>query len=323
MQIWKYLAVIEAIIIIVIFATITLNQKEKTVLSENFLSPRISSGILKPESRLIFNFQPLEKSLEQYISHKNATIGIYVMNLRDGASMGINEETEFEPASLNKLPLAILVLREVEKKGYTLQKELLITKENADERSGQLYKKVGEYVTLKELLHEMLANSDNTAANALYDTVNKSDWEALSNYLNYYNLRKNENNTKADLFYTTTPEANGRIFTSLYLSTLLNAEHSELILEELNNTTFDINGLANLPQNLSVVEKFGTYYDDKNRDYHDCGIFYFNGGARFFYCVMTNGAHSQEAQEIIGETVHRIYTYITEAGQQIKEDQAL
>ncbi len=66
------------------------------------LSSRIYSGILEPKSKLIFNYNPLEKVLRSYIEKKDKQISVYVLNLRNEAAMSINEDVEDEPASLNK-----------------------------------------------------------------------------------------------------------------------------------------------------------------------------------------------------------------------------
>jgi beta-lactamase class A len=312
MEKWKSIALAEIVVILILAGFLLHHTPVASTPEDGLLSPRIYKGILEPESRLIFSFKPLERSLQNYTEHENATIALYVSNLRDGASMGINEEMEFEPASLNKIPLAILVMRDIEKGAYTLEDEMTIKEEDVDTHSGTLYEKVGQPITVRDLVHAMLSESDNTAFKVLNQRVTQKDWETLSEYLNYYNLKQDKTSKEKDLLYTTTPEANARIFTSLYLSTLLNAEHSELILKDLENSTFNVESLARLPPEVRVVQKLGTYYYSEEKYYHRCGILYLPEGGRFFYCIMTSGASSKEAEKIIGDSVNMIYTYVTE-----------
>jgi len=160
---WKSVALIEAAIIIILLVMyFSAPNQEKTngyKVHNGLLSQRIYAEVLPPESHLIFNFKPLEDSLEKYISQKNETIGVYITNLRDGASLGINEKRGFEPASLNKLPLAILVLKEIEKGALNFSTKLPITFEDADSDSGMLYLSVGNTITVDELLTAMLSGS--------------------------------------------------------------------------------------------------------------------------------------------------------------------
>lgn len=275
------------------------------------LSPRIYTGILNPESYLVLNFKPLQEDLQNYIRENNLSSSVYVLNIRDSASFGINANEGFEPASLNKLPVAIIILRKVEKGELSLNTLLPINDYDRDNKSGPLYSNYSiTKMTVKELLNYMLSDSDNTAFRVLEEQVTLEDLQGLSSYLNYYikdiSLLPN-NNT-----YQITPKSTANLFMSLYLSTDLKPENSELILSLLANTSgddFDLKKYANIPQSVIISEKYGSYYVGEEKNFHDCGIMYVKE-SRIFYCVMTKNLDTEKASNAIGEIVNKIYNYI-------------
>ena len=106
-----------------------------------------------------------------------------------------------------------------------------------------------------------------------------------------------------------TPKAMSTFFSSLYFSTVLEPHNSEYLLSLLTDTVFDVNKIANIPEDVKVVNKFGENYHDSNEFFHDCGIMYINE-SRIFYCIMTKGIEDERAVETIGVIVNEIYHYV-------------
>ncbi len=312
---WKKMAIVEVFFIILLIAVIFIfyNEKDRSinsnVINEGLLSPRIYSGILPAKSFLIMNFIPLKNEISDYIKGKNIRSSVYVLNIRDGASMGINEEEGYEPASLNKIPLAIIILSKIEEGKLNLDDTIPVYDEDRDYASGKLYLDPKAEFSIRYLLEKMLADSDNTATRTLGRLVSAKDFKLLSvHYLNYYG--KDTTKTKnGENFYTVSPESVSHIFLSLYLSTILEPQHSEYLLNLLTKTNFDIRNVANLPSDLKIAHKYGTYYYDEEKFFHDCGIMYIRD-TRIFYCVMTKDMESKDASIVVGEIVNKIYNYI-------------
>ena len=273
------------------------------------LSPRIYNEILKPNSFLILNFNPLRDDIENYIDKNNLDVSVYIENLRTGASFGINSSNSYPAVSLNKLPIAVIVLKKVERGEYTLDTKIKIRDYDRNSDFGNLYFNPVKELSVRELLHHMLAESDNTAAGALQTDMTQEDLIDLTDYVNYYS-----NNISAEHIPITstylTPKTISNMFASLYLSTMLEPENSELILRELTNTSFDIKKYANLPSDVVVSQKFGEEYI-KDKVYHSCGIIYVSD-SRFFYCIMTKDIDSKKAPEVIGTILNKLYNFIVE-----------
>ena len=319
----KTLILVESIIIVILaYLLIFNNYNPPSDLSideqKGLLSSRVYAGLLQPGNLLIFNLKPLQKDLEQYIKDRNINLSLYIVNLRDGVSMGISANKEFDPASLNKLPIAIIIMRKVELGQLTLNTKILIKAEYLDEDSGTLYRQGANELTVGELLHYMLAESDNTAFKTLISKVSFEEMTNLSDYLNYYNpsLESAPPSPDNNLFIVT-PKSTYNLFMSLYLSTILKPQSSEYILSALTNTSFDIKKFANLPEEVVVAQKYGRHYIGNLKLFHSCGIIYLKD-SRFFYCVMTRDMDADKAQEATGEIVNKLYNYIIDLKMNLK-----
>lgn len=280
--------------------------------SNGLLSPRVYSGLLEPQSYLITNFEPLRQDIRNYLQENGINASVYIENLRNGVNVGINQNQGYFPASLNKLPVVILTLQKIEHQEWTFDTVLPIQDSQRSPVSGTLYEMEAKNLTVRELLERTLKQSDNTAFNVLNDNIDK---KKLRELLDYYNIKIN-----LDYPYRRLEVANYtdqvtaismyNLFSSLYLSTVLaNPKNSEYILSLLADSDFDVKKIANLPDNVVVAQKYGEYYEDGTKQFHDCGIIYINQ-SRIFYCIMTNGLDIESAKSTVGFIVNHIYNFV-------------
>jgi len=287
--------------------------------SGGLLSPRVYAGVLEPRSFLITNLDPLKNDLQSYLQEQNINTSIYVENLRNGVNFGIRSGRGYFPASLNKLPIAVLIMQNIEYGKISFNTTFPIMDDERTDSSGTLYLTPAKELTVRELLERMLKESDNTAFNVLYHHADKNE---LGRLLDYYNVKINVNYPYRRLEYANqtdlvTTVSLYNIFSSLYLSTVLYEPDSEYILSLLKNTEFNIKGIANLPDDIVVVQKYGEYYIDDTKLFHDCGIMYV-GQSRLFYCIMTKDLEAEDAKRVIGHVVNHIYNFIVFARSEMK-----
>lgn len=317
---YKWLAISEFIAILLLLSFIVINNTvviDKTPQSHepkiSLLSLRVYSGLLEPKSLLIVNFNPLKEAMADYFTKNNITASVYVVNLRDGASFGIDERKGFWPASLNKVPLAMMIMRKIEKKELSFDTMLEVRDSDRTNNFGDLYKTKEKQLSLRFVLEKMLKESDNTAFRILLRQLNKEDMSFFLNYLGYHttDVELHQQNTSEDIAELVTPRSMYNVFSSLYLSTLLNPQDSEYILSLLTKTVFDINKIAGLPDNVVVAQKFGSEYTGDKKYFHSCGIMYINDG-RIFYCIMTKDLETEKAIKTIGYAVNMIHKYFVD-----------
>jgi len=306
----KRVAVIEAVLIILLLGFIMhsfIQDKNADEQKQNgLLSQKVYIGILEPKNMMIVNFKPLKTNIQNYIKENKISASVYVENLRNGAFMGIGEKTGFFPASLNKLPVAILVMKKIEEGDFTLDTKLEIKDEDRTDSSGTLYKTAEKEISIRILLEKLLKDSDNTALRAFLRNL---DLEDLQFILDYYGIDISVENQKNENLIT--PKAISNMFLSLYFSTILEPDNSEYLLSLMTDTVFDIKTVAGLPDDIKVSHKFGENYYEENKFFHDCGIMYIQE-SRIFYCIMTKGLDEGQSVESIGAITNEIYRYVIE-----------
>ena len=281
--------------------------------TSGLLSPRVYAGLLEPQSYLITNFEPLRSDIRNYLQDGNISASVYIENLRNGVNIGINQNRGYFPASLNKLPVAILVMQNIEDGKLSYDTLLPLEDSERSSASGMLYLSDKKQMSVRELLEAMLNDSDNTAFDVLYNHIDKKELRKL---LEYYNININVDYPyrRLEFIYNTdqvTSISMYNLFSSLYLSTVFtDPKDSEYLLSLLANSDFDVKTLASLPENVTVAQKYGEYYEDHTQQFHDSGIIYI-GQSRIFYCIMTRGLESEDAKQAIGFIVNHVYNYVT------------
>ena len=312
----KQIAVLEFIIIILLVLFLIYSQTKSAPVQDanakELLSPRVYAELLEPKSFLIVKFTPLQQRIQSYVEKNNLNISVYIKNLRNGASMGINSDAGFIPASLTKVPLAILVMEKIENGDLTLGTKLPILYSDRASNSGSLYKTDRKEATVGLLLSELLKESDNTAFNVLSHQIESKNLDLLMDYfdIDVYNQNYNvKSSQKRGILVS--PRKMGNIFSSLYFSTLLEPKDSEYLLNLMIDTLFDIEKATNLPKDIIVSQKYGSYYTNNTRLFHSCGILYIHQ-SRIFYCVMTKDINESEAARTTGFIVNETYHYVLE-----------
>ena len=273
------------------------------------LSTTINSGYLAPQSFLIFNFGSLRDYLTQVVYSNNLDVSLYALNLRDGSSFQINGDTGAYPASLNKIPVAVLVLNEIEKGQLSFDTPVSIDKSLFSNDTDPIYYQNSQ-LSVRTLLERMLQQSDNTAFKFLLAETNVTDLNKLMDYYDIDAQHSYKYTSEADMESNAllTPSSFSNMFSSLYYSTILNANDSEYVLELLSNTTVSMNQLANVPNNVTIAHKWGYYSADNTSIFNDCGIMYIGNG-RILYCASIRNQSIPASNGVIGGIVNSIYQF--------------
>ena len=305
-------ALIAALASMLLYLYISQKKTENNA-PQSLLSPKICSKIDEPKSFTIFDYSPLQEDISSYIGKKGINASIYIKNLRNGATIGINAGEGYFPASLNKLPVAIMIMERIENGELSFETMINITDEDRRNTSGDLYKIKEKQLPLRLVLEKMLKDSDNTAFYALLNYIDTDNLKIIMDYFgadiyaNYHTKTLSLPNNKKFL----SPRLMSNIFSSLYFSTVLEPQDSQYILSLMTETAFDIKKEANLPDKVIVSQKFGQYYLDDNKYFHSCGIMYIDK-SRIFYCIMTKDLPLDDAKHAVGFIVHDTYQYVVD-----------
>jgi beta-lactamase class A len=255
-------------------------------------------------------YMQTQEDISQFIKGSRATgkiaeASIYFRDLQDGPVFGVNELTEFVPASLLKLPVALAYLSEAERNPSLLSVELKYEGDQAAPDLSQAYMpaktlEVGSYYTIEKLLEYMLQYSDNRA----YDILEQ--YQVSERPGNLENIFFELGLTVSDNPYAEILGARryASLFRILYNVSYLNTELSNKVLAWLSKSDFNQGLVAGIPPNIKVAHKFGERtMSDGTYHLHDCGIVYYPNNP-YLICVMTQGANFEELAKVI-ETISR------------------
>ena len=313
----KWIIAVETIALIILFLILFNNNNSFNSVSEvnrsGLLSPRVYEGILEPQSYLIVNYAPLQRELQHYVSRQNGTISVYVVNLRDGATLGIDANRGFAPGSLGKVPVAILIMKKVEE--GKLSMDTLIDIDDADrvEYSSTLYNTSEKKLPLHILIEKMLQGSDNTAFKILLRHIEEEDNNLLLNYWGFFNPESASPATPGSLISSRSVYG---VFSSLYLSTILEPQDSEYLLGLMADSVFNLGKIAQIPADVRIAQKYSAWEQGNITVFHSCGIIY-PGEMKIFFCVMTEGFTEKDAVTHVATIVNRIYGYSMETRKEL------
>lgn len=122
----------------------------------------------------------LSASLSQIDADHSARIGVYLRDLDTGETVSHQSSQRWYLASMVKVPVAIAVLRGVERGDFTLDTPVTLRASDYVDGAGSTNRKpVGTSVRIRALLEQMIIHSDNTASDMLIDLVGIAEVNAV------------------------------------------------------------------------------------------------------------------------------------------------
>lgn len=290
-------------------------QEEKYIVSEvrensqyEFINPLL-------ECNINFNYynpnnvsQKIEKYITEQIEWKNiADIGYYVRLLKNGATFGYNQDAEFVPASLIKVPLWIAVLKNISM--YDLDEEVMLDFENFESQQRNFWQdklKNNSTYTLRDMISQMLINSDNIAATGFLSYI----WiDKIYNVYNHFWLKNLD--FEQDDSVKISPKNYASFFRVLYNASYLSREESEYMLGLLAQSNFKIWLRWLLPDAVKIANKFWERHilDTWEKQIHDCGIVFLEKQP-YVICIMTKWNDFDKQIKIIQNISKIVYDEI-------------
>ena len=220
-----------------------------------------------------------KEHIQDYISKntKLKDVSVYFRSLNNGPWFGINEQQEFSPASLLKVPLAMAYYKKSESDPGLLEKKVLFSDGGLQEtyqnlKPSRILQQGNEY-TINELIEAMLVYSDNNAMKLLMSNMNPADIDKVYTDLGVDspNVKKPENFMSVKQYAS--------FFRILYNASYLEKDDSEKILKLLSEVEYKSGIVAGVPEGVKVSHKFGerefATSDGYVKQLHDCGIIYY------------------------------------------------
>ncbi|HBH71564.1 MAG: Peptidoglycan-binding domain 1 protein [Parcubacteria group bacterium GW2011_GWC1_42_11] len=268
------------------------------VLSFSMLNP--ARAFIKQKD-LIVNFQPLRDYLnEKYEMDPN--VSIYFEYLPTGSNIAISKDTEFYPASLLKLPVAIAVAKKIENGEWKWANELVLMPADKDDGFGDLYKEPSNSAhSIEELVRRSLSDSDNTAHFILTRNLEIEEIEDVYNHMGLDGFLTGKGNLSAKRYSV--------ILRSVYNASYLSEGSSQKLLSYLSKSSFKDYIQSGLPEDITFAHKIGI--SDEENVFLDSGIVYAKDRP-YILTVMTKNKDEQIAQKMMADISRKVYNYISE-----------
>ena len=263
----------------------------------------------------------IKKMLE---SHKG-TFAVAFKNLDDGSEILINENEEFHAASTMKTPVMIEVFKKHLNGEVSLDDSILVKNEfrsivdgsifklsDFDDSDKNIYSMIGKYISLKELVYDMITISSNFATNLVVDyigagSINNSMREIGANKINVlrgvgdlkaFDLGLNNTITAKDLLIIYENLANGKI---------INKNLSEEMVNILKNQKYSDIIPKYLPKNLEVAHKDGWITGVR----HDSGIIFLDNEKKYILILLSKNLDDEvKGADLLAKVSLEIYNHI-------------
>ncbi len=241
---------------------------------------------------------------------------VYFQDLSSGKWFGVNQNDQYNPASMLKVVIMVSYFKDSENNQEILNQNLvystdinnLLMQDPYDTSSSLI---IGNSYNVNDLINKMIIDSDNGAAYLLLSNISTDSLDSVYNVLDI----PSPDSTK-DTF-TISPRYYSFFFRILYNATYLDNADSEKALNILSQATFADGIVAGLPKDVVVSHKYGEYVVHQGNqvqqvELHDCGIVY-HTKSPYLLCIMTKGNNLdnlKSAIKNISSTVYQDYSNI-------------
>ncbi|MBI4802145.1 MAG: serine hydrolase [Elusimicrobia bacterium] len=256
-------------------------------------------------------WQTMITSLENIAYNYGGHVGVYLKDLNSGRSWEYNPDRLFASASLIKLPIMASLFEKIKSGALTLDTQIRLTRRDRTGGSGSLkWVRDGTSLSVMELIHKMITESDNTATRMLIDYAGlnyfQREFEKLG--LVYTRIYPEGLSLSAGRVarenYTTAREMAG-LLERIYKGKLIDRTSSEAMLDFLKQNKSKTRLRKGLPIGWEIGHKTGLL----RQSCHDVGIV-FSPRGDYIIAVLTGDVPDYaSAKTFIAKVAKLTYEY--------------
>lgn len=233
-----------------------------------------------------------------------AEFGLVVHHLERDARFALNNQKLFETASLYKLFVMLTIYYDISQGKLSLDNPITLSAglaaDAVGDDGGALIVPVGGKMSVRDLLHAMIADSNNTASLMLLFHVKPDHMRQVVADVGF------RGSDLSDTYnFQSTPEDFNLFFSRLADNKLLGPKYDAEMRDLLLRTTENDRIPRLLPPGTRVAHKPGKISGVTN----DTGLVYLPDGQRVAISVMTRKANPQGAREFISQLSLAAYNY--------------
>ncbi len=232
-----------------------------------------------------------------------ATASFYLRRYDNSDWTSLNDEEQFEPGSLFKVPVMVAILKMNEdnpgfldkkvtcRKKYDVGKEVLYTTKSIE---------VGKSYTIRELLTYMIKYSDNNATALLQYNMSPQVFQKLFEDFGF----KVPNFSDTSYYISVTEYS--CFMNAIYNAAYLTIKDSEFAAELLTECNFNDGIVKGIPSKTPIAHKFGEAGNQSERQLHETAIVYLDN-CPYLLTVMTKGKSNSTLSQVIAEISQAVY----------------
>ena len=269
----------------------------------------------------------LKSVIEQYISTKNAIVGVSVSGNNESDTFSINGDQHFPLQSVFKFHIALALLSKIDEGKFSLTQKITIRKMDL---LPNLYSPIrekypnGTTLTIAEILKYTVSESDNVGCDILLQLIGGprvvNDFFIKRNVKNI-SIKINEQTMQANwdeqFRNWTTPKAANEVLKIFYINKpkILSQASYDFIWATMKGTTTGVDRLKGLlPKTVTIAHKTGTSGTNKQgiaAAVNDIGIIFLPDGRYFFISVFVTNSKEDDATNdaIIAGISSKCYDY--------------
>ena len=248
-----------------------------------------------------FEKRGLKKKILNLLESEKGEFAVAYKNLNTGETILINENEEFHAASTMKTPVMIEAFKKNHEGLISLDDSILIKNEfksivdgsnfklsSFDDSDKKSYEKIGSYLTLRELIYDMITISSNFATNLVIDYIGNKEINNTMRALGAKNINvmRGVEDIKAfdkGMNNTTTAHDLLKIYEKLAEGKIINLEVSKEMIDILTNQKYDDIIPKHLPKSVRVAHKDGWI----NGVRHDSGIIFLDDNKKYVLVLLS------------------------------------
>ena len=267
----------------------------------------------------------LEIKVRELLESQNGTFAIAFKNLEDGNEILINEDEIFHAASTMKTPVMIEVYRKKMIGEISLDDSIFVKNEfesivdkstfqlsEFDDSDKNTYDKIGRYISLRELVFDMITISSNFATNLVIkyigaENINNTMSDIGAKNINVLRGVEDIKAFEKGLNNTTSARDLLVIYEKLASGKVLNRDLSNEMVEILKNQKYDDIIPKYLPKEIEVAHKDGWI----NGVRHDSGIVFLENGVSYVLILLSKNLDNElEGADMLAKVSLEIYNHI-------------
>lgn len=269
------------------------SKNDKVVLNLEVTPPKVDS-------------KKLTQEIKEYLGEDVENFGISIKNLHSDASININGSNTFPPASMAKMTMAILAMRDIESGKYNLDSTYPLNWKFRFSAYDDLADMAdGTQVPISKYLEQLIVLSSNTAWYHLHEFLGRSYGEGGIN-------DRTVNELGVHIFldpHIGTPDAFAELFAGLYSNRYLNKENSDYLINLMKSAAqWNREGIAqSFSSEIEFANKIGNLWTDTEISFEDTAIVY-GKNADYVISVMNKNTEWESGKVMlkeIGTIVHR------------------